>query len=272
MSSEMEIKEKIAISTVGVSVSTLLSRILGYIRDMLTADLLGAGMAADALFVAYRIPNLFRRLLGEGALSASFIPVFTEYLGVKGEKEAKELFNMILIILSLVLMTLTVCGIIFTPFIVRLIAPGFAGSSGKMELTVMLTRILLPFMVAIGTGALALGVLNSLHLFMIPALAPCMLSISEIFFLLFICPGMGKPVFGLAFGILIGGFAQMSFQIPPIARRGYFEGFFSGIHEKISSAFKHPGVRNIGLLMLPATIGLSVSQINTFVDAICASF
>ncbi|MFB0526334.1 MAG: murein biosynthesis integral membrane protein MurJ [bacterium] len=288
----MQKEGKITRSVAGVSVSTLASRILGYLRDMLIANFFGAGLVADAFFVAYRIPNLLRRLLGEGALSASFIPVFTEYLTTKPKEEAQRLARISGLLLLTVLSILTVLGIIFSPIIVRVTAPGFIRDPEKLALTITLTRILFPFMIAIGMAALALGVLNSLHRFIIPALAPSLLSISEILFILFICPLMERPIIGLVLGVLVGGFAQFFFQLPALARRGFVVPAGKISHnpwlklmdypqnllknsivlgKKWVSILNHPGVKRIGLLMLPATLGLSVSQINTFVDTICAS-
>ncbi len=288
----MKKEGKITRSVAGVSVSTLASRILGYLRDMLIANFFGAGLVADAFFVAYRIPNLLRRLLGEGALSASFIPVFTEYLTTKPKEEAQRLARISGLLLLTILSILTILGIIFSPIIVRVIAPGFIKDPEKLSLTITLTRILFPFMMAIGMAALALGILNSLHRFIIPALAPCLLSISEISFILFICPLMERPIIGLVLGVLVGGFAQFFFQVPSLVRRGFvipagksssnprlkLMDYPQNLLKKLSVLWKrwisilnHPGVKRIGLLMLPATLGLSVSQVNTFVDTICAT-
>jgi len=283
---------KITRSVAGVSVSTLASRILGYVRDMLIANFFGAGLVADAFFVAYRIPNLLRQLLGEGALSASFIPVFTEYLTTKPEEETQKLARISGLLLLTVLSILTILGVILSPIIVRLVAPGFIKNPEKLSLTITLTRILFPFMMAIGLAALALGILNSLHRFIIPALAPCLLSISEIFFILLICPLMERPIIGLALGVLLGGFAQLFFQLPYILKEGFLlptgRGYSNPgqkptsysqnllnnwlvLRKRWNSILSHPGVKRIGLLMLPATLGLSVTQVNAFVDTICAS-
>jgi len=283
---------KVTRSVAGVSVSTLASRILGYLRDMLIANFFGAGLVADAFFVAYRIPNLLRQLLGEGALSASFVPVFTEYLTTKPKEEAQRLARISGLLLLILLSILAILGIIFSPIVVRLIAPGFIANPEKLSLTITLTRVLFPFMVAIGLAALALGILNSLHRFIIPALAPCLLSISEIFFILFICPLMERPIIGLALGVVAGGFAQFFFQLPSIAKEGFVipsGKSYGNPHLKLVSypknllknwdllwkrwisTLNHPGVKRIGLLMLPATIGLSVTQVNVFVDTIFAS-
>ena len=288
----MEREGKITRSVAGVSVSTLASRILGYLRDMLIANFFGAGLVADAFFVAYRIPNLLRRLLGEGALSASFIPVFTEYLTTKPKEEAQRLARISGLLLLTTLSILTILGIIFSPIIVRVIAPGFIKDPQKLSLTITLTRILFPFMMAIGMAALALGILNSLHRFIIPALAPSLLSISEIFFILFICPLMERPIIGLVLGVLVGGFAQFFFQVPALVKKGFLLPAgrsysnprlklmdypqnllknWNVLWKRWTSILNHPGVKRIGLLMLPATLGLSVSQVNTFVDTICAT-
>jgi putative peptidoglycan lipid II flippase len=259
---------------------------------MLIANFFGAGLVADAFFVAYRIPNLLRQLLGEGALSASFIPVFTEYLTTKPKKEAQRLARISGLLLLTVLPILTILGIIFSPIIVRIIAPGFINNPEKLSLTVTLTRILFPFMIAIGLATLALGILNSLRRFIIPALAPCLLSISEIFFILLICPLMERPIIGLALGVVTGGFAQFFFQLPSIVKEGFVLQTRNGpkssrperasysqnivknlnvLWKKWISALNHPGVKRIGLMMLPATLGLSVTQVNSFVDTIFAS-
>jgi len=283
---------KITRSVAGVSVSTLASRILGYVRDMLIANFFGAGLVADAFFVAYRIPNLLRQLLGEGALSASFIPVFTEYLTTKPKEEAQKLARISGLLLLSVLSILTILGVVFSPIIVRLVAPGFIKNPEKLSLTINLSRIIFPFMMAIGLAALSLGILNSLHRFIIPALAPCLLSICEIFFILFICPLMERPIIGLAFGVVVGGFAQLFFQLPTLIKQGfllpvrrsysnpsqkpmrYSQNLVNSwvvLRKRWNTMLSHPGVKKIGLLMVPATLGLSVSQVNIFVDTICAS-
>ncbi len=262
-SSIHESRGKIARSVKNVSIATLISRILGYTRDMLIASEFGNGMVADAFYVAYRIPNLLRHLLGEGALSSSFIPVFTDYITNKTKEETQELINILTTILLIILASLTLIGVIFAPFIVKIIAFGFYSNPEKLALTIVLTRIMFPFMAAIGLAALAMGILNSLRKFIIPALAPCILNISEIFFVLSVCPFLGVPIKGLAIGVIVGGFGQLFFQIPAILRSGFTFNF--------RLLLNHPGIRKIGILMLPSTIGLSVNQINTFVDTMCAS-
>ncbi len=245
-----------------VSSATLISRVLGYTRDMLIANFFGASMVADAFFVAYKIPNLLRRLLGEGSLSTSFIPVYTEYLTNRTEEESQKLIKAVFGAFTVLFIILTVAGIIFAPQIVRVIAPGFADSHQQLQLTVLLTRIMFPFLMAIGLGAITLGILNSWRKFFLPAVAPSMLSISEILFILFLTPFMEPPIKALAIGVVVGGFSQFAVQAVPIIKR-------HSIMPVIN--LKHPGLRRIIRLMLPAAIGLAVFQVNSLVDTICAT-
>ncbi len=230
---------------------------------MVIANFFGATMAADAFFVAYKIPNLLRRLLGEGALSTSFIPVYTEYLTNRTEKEAKKLVRVTFGAFTILFVILTALGIIFAPQIVSVIAYGFTDNPEKFRLTVLLTRIMFPFLMAIGLGAITLGILNSWRMFFIPAVAPVMLSISEILFILLLTPSLDIPVSGLAYGVLAGGFLQFLFQLGPILKK------YGRLIPSVN--FKHPGLKTIGKLMLPAIVGLSIVQINSFVDTICAT-
>ncbi len=246
-----------------VSFATLISRILGYIRDMLIANFFGATMAADAFFVAYRIPNLLRKLLGEGSLSTSFIPVYTQYLTTGKRDSSRELLRAALGIFGTVFIILTAGGIILAPQLVSLIAPGFRSDPEKFLLTVRLTRIMFPFLIAIGLGAITLGILNSRSRFFIPAIAPCMLSISEIFFILVVVRYVSPPIRALAYGVVVGGFGQLLVQLVPVLK----------MEKKLipSLNISHPGIRKIGRLMLPAIAGLSIMQVNSFVDTICAT-
>ncbi|MGM0567816.1 MAG: murein biosynthesis integral membrane protein MurJ [Elusimicrobiota bacterium] len=245
-----------------VSSATLISRILGYARDMLIAKYFGASMAADAFFVAYKIPNLFRRLLGEGSLSTSFIPVYTRYLTAGDEEEAEKLVRSVFGVFGLLFILLTFGGIIFAPQIVSVIAPGFSDTPEKFRLTVTLTRIMFPFLMAVGLGAIALGILNSRRIFFIPAVAPSMLSISEIIFILAISPFLDPPVKALALGVVAGGFAQFFIQAAFIKKD-------TSIRPQLN--LNHPGLKKIYRLMLPAIFGLAVYQLNILVDTVCAT-
>lgn len=260
----MEEKELIK-SASEAGLGTLISRILGFIRDMAIAARFGAGARADAFYVAFRIPNMLRNLLGEGTFGTSFIPVFSEYL-VKEEKEAWELASITFSILLVLLSCLTLIGIAIAPFVVRIIAPGFISNPEKFALTISLTRLMYPFFLFIVLAAFATALLNSLRSFFIPALAPSMLSVGELFSVFVIVPFMGGSVKGLAIGVLLGGAGQLLAQVPQVLKfwpraTGYFK-----------LTFSHPGVNRIWKLMLPATIGVGIYQINIFVDTLCASY
>ncbi|HLE16647.1 MAG TPA: lipid II flippase MurJ, partial [Syntrophales bacterium] len=200
-----EEKKQIAKAAGVVGLSTLISRILGFARDALIANLFGAGMAADAFFVAFRIPNLFRRLLGEGSLTSSFIPIFTEYLSKKSKAEAGGLANAFFSLALVVLSVVTLAGIVFAPAIVTVMAHGFSSIPEKFRLTVTLTRMMFPYLLFVGLVALCMGILNSLRHFAAPALSPVLLNVSIILSALFLTPYLREPVMALAIGVVIGG-------------------------------------------------------------------
>ncbi len=244
-----------------IGIFTLLSRIFGFIRDMVVAWFFGAGMLTDAFFVAFRIPNLLRRLLAEGSLSMAFVPVFTEYLTQKGKTEAFTMARSVLRVLSVVLVLISVIGIIAAPEIVRIMAPGFDGE--KYQLTVTLTRIMFPYIFFVCLVALCMGILNVLGHFAAPALAPVFLNLAIIGAALFISPFLKHPVTGLAIGVLIGGILQLGLQVPFLIKKGLF------FWEK--APFFHPGVKRIIILMGPAVLGAAVQQINLFIGTLLAS-
>jgi len=193
-----------------VGLATLLSRILGFIRDMVIARYFGAGFSTDAFFVAFRIPNLLRRLFAEGSLSIAFIPVFTEHLKKNGKDEAFQMARSALRLLAVLLVVVTIAGILFAPIIVHMISPGFfADSPDKHALTVLLTRIMFPYVFFICLVALCMGILNVLGHFAAPALAPVFLNLSIIASVYFISSEMPDPVLVLAFGVLAGGALQL---------------------------------------------------------------
>lgn len=231
---------------------------------MFVANFFGAGLYADAFYAAYRIPNLFRRLLGEGALFASFVPVFTEHLHTKSKKETQNLLNAVFTTLFIILSLLTILGIIFAPEITRIVAWGFETNPKKLELTVNLVRIMFPYLLLICLAALLLGALNALHIFFLPALSPLNLDFAEIVYILFIAGYLVSPIKGLAVAVVIGGLGQFAFQLPLLFKHGW--------HLRFKINFRHPGVKKIFLLMLPAMIGFSVEQINSLIDTLCSSF
>ncbi|PYR97826.1 MAG: murein biosynthesis integral membrane protein MurJ [Acidobacteria bacterium] len=246
-----------------ISAFTILSRILGYIRDSRVAFLLGAGTAADAYTTAYRIPNLIRRLVAEGAVSAAFIPVFTRYLAEKKEKDAWEFANTMLTVITMFLTALTVMGIVFSPLLVRLFASGFGDTPGKLELTAGLNRIMFPYIFLISISAFAMGVLNSFHRFGAPAFSPVVLNLTMITFS-FLGGLFGDVTRTLAVGVVVGGLMQLAIQLPPLLNSGW--------KLQLKLDFSHPGVRTVAKLMVPVIFGVGIVQINVLVDTQFASY
>jgi putative peptidoglycan lipid II flippase len=257
-------RERVSKAAGVVGFYTLLSRILGLVRDMVVARFFGAGMTADAFFVAFRIPNLLRRLFAEGSLTIAFIPVFTEYLHQKSKKDAFELARAVLTLLAMVLALVTVLGVLFAPWVVRLQAFGFGGSGPKYELTVLLTRITFPYIFLVSLVAFFMGVLNSLRHFAAPAAAPIFLNVGIIAATVIISPYLSEPVVGLAIGVLIGGVLQILLQLPWLIQKG--------VSLRPCWNPGHPAVRKIGLLMLPAIYGSAIYQLNQFIGTLLASF
>ncbi len=247
-----------------IGAATFSSRILGFVRDMVLARLFGASAAADAFFVAYRIPNLLRELFAEGSMSSAFIPVFTEYHTLRAKRDAWELASAVFTTLLTILTIVTILGILAAPWIVWLLAPGFHAQPSKLAITTLLTQIMFPYLLFISLAALAMGMLNSLRAFAAPALSPVLFNVCIIGSALFLSPLLVEPILGVAIGVVLGGAAQFVMQLPGIQRRGLLFGwrFEPG----------HPGVRRIGALMVPSLLGLSVTQINITVSTILASF
>lgn len=256
--------EKVSRAAGVVSLFTLLSRVLGLMRDMVVAALFGSGMTADAFFVAFRIPNLLRRLFAEGSLTIAFIPVFTEYLTRKGKDDAFEMARVVLTLLSVALAVITIFGFLFSPWIVRIQAFGFGGSGMKYDLTVLLTRITFPYIFFISLVAFFMGILNSLRHFAAPAAAPIFLNMGIIGSAFLISPHLSEPIVGVAMGVFIGGFLQVALQIPWVLK--------SGMRLVPLWMPGHPAVRRIGRLMLPAVFGSAVYQFNQFMGTLLASF
>jgi putative peptidoglycan lipid II flippase len=246
-----------------VGISTMVSRIFGYIRDMVVASFFGASLLTDAFWVAFRIPNLLRRLLGEGSLTVSFVPVFTEYLQKKSRREALELVSIAFTLLSIILVIISILGVIFSPFIVTLMAPGFIKEPGQFALTVYLNRLMFPYIFFISLVALCMGILNSFRHFAAPALSPVILNISMILAALFLRNYFEEPITALAIGVMIGGVLQLVMQWPFLVKYGVKFKFKFNLH--------HPGIKQVGLLMFPAFFGAAVYQINVLVGTILAS-
>jgi putative peptidoglycan lipid II flippase len=242
-----------------VSLATVMSRILGFIRDVVIARLFGVYIYAQAFVIAFRIPNLFRDLVGEGATNAVLVPVFSEYQARRSKEEFWELANVVLNILLITLTAIVLLGILFSPVIVRLIAPGFGAEPDKFLQTVRLNRLIFPYILLISLTAYSMGILNSLRHFAVPAFAPCLLNISIILFVL----AFGEGIRGLALGILVGGFLQLAVQIPVLYKKGF--------RLRLFRRFRHPETKTIGRLMLPRLGSSAIYQLNNFIDSIFGS-
>ncbi len=243
---------------------TIVSRVLGLLRDAVMAAIFGATPAADAFFVAFRIPNLMRQLFGEGALASSFVPVYTDILEKEGKHKAGQFASNLFSLLLIVLIALTCLGVLFAPYLVRLIALGFSPGSEVFNLTVLLTRWMLPYMVFICAAAMAMGILNSHRHFLAPAAAPALLNVSIIIAALLVAPSLSVPITALAWGVLAGGALQFLVQLPPMKSRGVTPG--------IKIPVMSPEVRRMAVIMGPAVLGVAVYQVNVLVDTLLATF
>lgn len=246
-----------------VGAATFLSRIFGFLRDMVVAAYFGAGLVTDAFFVAFRIPNLLRRLLAEGSLTVAFVPVFTEYLQKKSKKDALELANVAFTALSIILVMVSLAGVLFSPLIVAVMAPGFVSEPAQYGLAVFLTRLMFPYIFFISLVALCMGILNSLRHFAAPALSPVLLNLAMIAATILLTDFFPEPVYALAVGVMAGGVLQLALQWPFLLKMG--------VRLKPNFNFSHPGLKRIGLLMLPAMFGGAVYQINILIGTILAS-
>ena len=247
--------------------ATLASRVLGLARDQVLAAFFGAGNEMDAFVVAFRIPNLVRDLFAEGAMSAAFVPTFTRELTLRGKRDAWRLGNNVLNALLIATGALVVAGIVFARPLIALYAGDFASVPGKLELTVRLTRVVLPFLTMVAMAAAAMGMLNSLHHYFVPALSPAMFNVATIvgaFVLVPLMPRLGlPPIMAIAFAALAGGIGQVAIQWPSLRREGFR-------YERVFNP-RDPGLRRVLLLMGPGTIGLAATQVNLFVNTLLAT-
>jgi putative peptidoglycan lipid II flippase len=259
----MSENHKITKAATLIGTGTLLSRISGFLRDMVVAYFFGAGMATDAFLVAFRIPNFWRRLVGEGSMTVSFIPVYTEYLTQRTEKESQEVTHIAITIAGILLFVLTALGIIFSPVLIKIFAWTWSPTSEKFQLAVTLNRIMFPYLFFIGLFALSMGILNSLRHFFAPAFAAVFLNLSIIVSVFLFYYTFKVPVMTLALGVLAGGVIQFLFQIPFLWKRG--------ITFRFNFNFRHPAIKRIGFLMIPGLIGTAVYQINQVIDMMFAT-
>ncbi len=247
-----------------VSSMTLLSRILGFVRDAAIARVFGAGIATDAFFVAFKLPNLLRRIFAEGAFSQAFVPVLAEYRSRRGDDATRDLVDHVATLLALVLLVVTIVGILAAPVIVYLSAPGFAASPAKFDTTVALLRVTFPYILFISLSSLAGAILNTWSRFSIPAFTPTLLNLSFIGFALFLVPYFDPPVMALAWAVLLGGVLQLVFQLPFLRRIGMLP--------RPRLALRDEGVWRVLKLMGPAIFGVSIGQISLLINGIFASF
>lgn len=247
-----------------VSSFTLLSRITGFIRDLLIARAFGAGLYTDAFFVAFKLPNLLRRLFAEGAFSQAFVPILAEYKNKNGEEASRQLISKVASLLTLVLLAVAALGVLGAPLLVYISAPGFADEPAKFDLTVLLTRVTFPYIAFMSLVALSAGVLNTWSRFSIPAFTPVLLNVAMILGATVLAKHFDPPVLALAWGVLLGGALQLALQIPALMRLGMLP--------RPTLDFSDPGVRRILILMGPATLGVSVAQISLLINTIFASF
>jgi putative peptidoglycan lipid II flippase len=247
-----------------VSGLTLLSRILGFVRDFVIARTFGAGMLTDAFFVAFRLPNLLRRLFAEGAFSQAFVPILAEYRNRRGEHETKTLVDRVASVLFLALVLVSALGAVAAPVLIAVTAPGFSADAGKFQLTVELTRITFPYILFMSLVALAAGILNTWSRFSLPAFTPVLLNVSFIGMALFAAPWFNPPVLALAWAVLLGGALQLAIQLPALARIGMLPRF--------DPVWRDEGVQRVLKLMAPAVLGVSVAQISLLINTVFASF
>jgi putative peptidoglycan lipid II flippase len=247
-----------------VSSWTLVSRVLGYVRDFFIARVFGAGLATDAFFVAFRIPNLLRRLFGEGAFSQAFVPILAEYRNRESAEATRMLADCVATALLLALVAAAALGVAAAPLIVWVSAPGFAAEPGKFALTVAMLRITFPYILFISLVALAAGILNTWSRFAVPAFTPVLLNVSFIVAAAFFAEHFDPPVLALAWAVFAGGVLQLALQVPFLARIGMLPRWRPDL--------RHPGVRRVLGLMAPAVFGVSVSQVSLLINTIFASF
>jgi putative peptidoglycan lipid II flippase len=238
-----------------ISLVTVVSRVLGYVRDQRITLLLGTSAAADAYVLAYRIPNLFRRLVAEGSMTASFIPVFTTYMKEKSKEDVWDFANKLFWTLALVVAVITVLGMVFSPSVVHL----FAGNNAAGTQAIELNRIVFPYLFFISLAALAMGILNCFHVFGLPAATPVILNLATILFTFAVVRSHFKDAAtAIVVGILVGGVLQFLMQVPQLVEKG--------MKFKFGISFSHPGIKNVARLMIPRLFGIGIGQINLFVD------
>jgi putative peptidoglycan lipid II flippase len=247
----------------GIAGATLLSRVLGFVRDMVVARAFGAGPVTDAFFVAFRIPNILRRLLAEGALSTAMIPVFTRYAARPDRGEFRRMLRAVLGVAMITLTVTTALGILGAPWILAAIAPGFMSDPAQARLAVMLTQVMFPFLLLIGLAAIATAVLNTQGRFFAGAVGPAVLNVGMIVAVVALAARIEPPILTLAIGVLAGGLGQILVQLPSLAAGGLLVG--------PSNELRHPAIGPIVKMLVPAIVGLAAVQVMVFVNTLLAS-
>ena len=247
--------------------ATMTSRLLGLVREQVMAYWFGASDSMDAFLVAFRVPNLVRDLFAEGAMSAALVPTFSRTLELEGRERAWQLGNAIMSALIVATAAIVVGAIVFAPQLVHLLAGDFASVPGKFELTVLLTRLMAPFLILVAMAAACMGMLNSLNIFFVPALAPAMFNVASIAVGVGLVPvaiSMGlRPILAMAYGTLVGGLGQVALQWPALRREGF--------RFRPHLDFADPGLRQVLTLMGPGIVGLAATQLNVFVNTVVAT-
>ncbi|MCL2895527.1 murein biosynthesis integral membrane protein MurJ [Brenneria tiliae] len=251
-------------SLAAVSSMTMLSRLLGFVRDAIVARVFGAGMATDAFFVAFKLPNLLRRIFAEGAFSQAFVPILAEYKSQQGDEATRTFLAYVSGMLTLILALVTVAGMLAAPWVIMVTAPGFAATPERFELTSALLRVTFPYILLISLTSMVGSVLNTWNRFSVPAFAPTLLNVSMIGFALFATPYFDPPVMALAWAVLVGGMLQLGYQLPHLKKIGML------VLPRLK--WRDPRVWRVMKLMGPAVLGVSVSQISLIINTIFASF
>ncbi|MFA7535807.1 MAG: murein biosynthesis integral membrane protein MurJ [Desulfuromonadales bacterium] len=260
----MSNKKEISRAAGVMGIATGMSRVAGLVRDMVVAALFGAGLATDAFFMAFTIPNLLRRFFAEGSLTAAFIPTFAEVRHREGDSEAKRLARICWTLLILVMAIVVVCGILLSPWLVQTIGYGFSAVEGKLELTDSLNRLMFPYIFFVSLLALLTGILNVFGHYFLPAVSPLLLNLAMIACAVLLAPYFAVPITALAIGVLLGGVLQLLLQWPALRRLG--------ISLRPDFNFRHPAVLRMSRLMLPGIAGVAIYQINVVITRLLASF
>ncbi|MES2820560.1 MAG: murein biosynthesis integral membrane protein MurJ [Pseudomonadota bacterium] len=251
-------------SLAAVSSMTLLSRILGFVRDTIVARIFGAGVATDAFFVAFKLPNLLRRIFAEGAFSQAFVPILAEYKNQHGEEATRTFIAYVTGLLTLVLAVVTLLGVLAAPWVVWATAPGFVDNPEKFQLTSELLRVTFPYILLISLSSLVGAILNTWNRFSVPAFVPTLLNLSMIGFALFLTPYFDPPVMALGWAVLVGGLLQLLYQLPHLKKIGML------VLPRLN--LRDAGVWRVLRQMGPAILGVSVSQISLIINTVFASF